>query len=284
MYFFIKKTDELVKKKKAPVDKLSLQKKNGAYVTILIGKRKDKSFFIFENQLKKVEVNTPLSNFELLCLKEARQDTEKWRDTCSCIKSSRGNNYPKDWIQILRKENLMNDVEVEKNNTGINLISMMNGLFKSMSNTATEENPAVSNVPTIILLETDSENFGKKKADSMKKVIESDKIIFESKFEGASESSSNIDFISRFHIKNLIVKEVNILKNSSFTFLKPFNQNPIQNNFDIKNTLELYEWIYNTIYQKHIHIVENNVEFDDIGIDFIKINKNNNYSIHFFYS
>lgn len=284
MYFFIKKTEELVKKKKAHIDKLQFQNKNGVYITILIGKRKDKSFFIYENQLKKVDANTPLSNFELLCLKEAYKNPEKWRDTCSSIKSSRGNNYPKDWIQILRKENLINDVEVEKNTGGFNLINMMNGLFKSMSNTATEENPAASNVPTIILLETDSENFGKKKTDSQKKPVESDKIFFESIFEGVSETSTNIDFISRFQIKDLIPKELNIVKNSFFTFLKPFNQIPIQNNIDIKNSLQLYEWIYNVIYHKKIQIVEKNVEFDDIGIDYIKINKNSNYSIHFLYS
>lgn len=283
MHFFIKKTNELAKKQKMPKEVIGKQIKNGIYVRVLLGNRKDKSFLIYKNQLKTIDADTPLSTFEINCLKKVYANNDEWKKVCNIIKNSRGNKYPKDWISTLRRENLMIDAsqnETEKGESKQIVDIIMNGLLKSIN----VEQPGVSHVPTIILLETENDLF-KKKFENKK--IDQEKIFLESYIEGTNEKNRNIDFIARFNENSLVDLSLLINKNSEFEFGLPFSNVKIKNNMPYKNTKELYHWLKENIVKNISNVSDSftNVTIDDLGIDYIKKveNKNNCYFVQFLY-
>jgi hypothetical protein len=280
MHFFLKKTNELVKKQKMPKDQSIKQKKNGIYIRILLGNRKDKSFFVFKNQLIKVESESPLNEFEIKCLRNVYSDNIQWKQVCSIIKTSRGNKYPKDWVNTLRNEKLMLDNKInesEKGNGKQIVDIIMSGLLKSMNIEQTNTSP----LPTIIVLETENDLLVKKSSEKKKDL---DKIFLESYIDGTNEINKNIDFITRFNEKLLLEVSILINKNSEFEFGLPFTNLKIKNNNIIKNTFELYIWLKENIYM-HIQNISNNYTIEDLGIEYIKKidNKNTQFYIQFLY-
>jgi hypothetical protein len=282
MHFFIKKTNELVKKQKIPFSKVDLIKKKGVYIRILLGSRKDKAFYLFDNQLRKVSESTPLSDFEIKCLKDAHSDLARWKEVCNTIKMSRGNKYPKDWLNVLRKEKLMVENKPEKNTS---ILSLLNGLIKPISNAASEENghaPAFglntsSPMSTIIIVDTEPS-----KKNLSTAAEKNDKIFFESKIFDTGEVNKNIDFISRFDQSSIINKVINIYKDTEFEFEYPFKNLKIKTTSSIKNTKELYHFIITKI-KNNQNDMHNNIIFDDIGIDYIKKIENKKYKVFFLY-
>jgi hypothetical protein len=283
MHFFIKKTNELVKKQKIPFSKIELIKKRGVYIRILLGERKDKSFYLFENQLKKVDSDTPLSDFEIKCLKESHSDMKKWKDVCNIIKVSRGNKYPKDWLNVLRKEKLM----IENKNEKSTIISLLNGLIKPLNNVTSEEmgssasfglNSSSSPHSTIIIVDTESQTQLKNTAN----IEKSDKIYFESKIYDTGDVYKNVDFITRFDTNYLIDKNISIFKESEFEFDYPFKNFKVKNSTQIKKTKDLYDFIINKIKMNESYM-ENGITLEDIGIDYIKKLENKKYRVYFLY-
>jgi hypothetical protein len=283
MHFFIKKTNELVKKQKIPFSKIDLIKKRGVYIRILLGERKNKSFYLFENQLQKIDSETPLSNFEIKCLKESHSDMKKWKDVCNIIKLSRGNKYPKDWLNVLRKEKLMNDGKNDKST----LINLLNGLIKPLNNVTSQEvgspasfgfNPTASTHSTIIIVDSDSTTQSKNSPN----IEKSDKIYFESKIYDTGDVYKNIDFITRFDINYLIDKNIIIFKDSEFELDYPFKNLKVKTSTQIKNTKDLYNFILNKVKSNESYM-ENGITLEDIGIDYIKKCENKKYTVHFLY-
>lgn len=248
----------------------------------MLGARKDKSFYLFENQLVRVNDNTPISEFEIKCLKEAHTDMLRWKDVCNVIKMSRGNKYPKDWLNVLRREKLMTDSSKTEKNTILNII---NGLIKPMGNALTDENvPSTSfgvntSSPLSTIIIVDSDSSIKKNLSATEK---SDKIFFESKILDTGDTNKNVDFISRFDTKYLIEKSLSIFKDSEFEFEHPFKNCKIRNGSMIKNTKELYDFIVSKVKMNQT-LMENETTMDDIGIDYIKKVENKKYKVYFLY-
>lgn len=323
MYYFIKKTNELVKNQKIPFYSVCRQKKRGIYIRILLGQRKDKAFFIFENQLLPIRKDTPLSNFELDCLKCAYTDNTKWKDVCSVIKMSRGNEYPKDWIQILKRENLINEQYSFNNNNlaedKITIGAILTNLIKSMNspgqnkgkntnktNDTNEKKNLVSsssspNVPTIIFLDTEGEDeahpfdlFGAKRKSKLSvsnlnknnKNEDPNKIFFTSNVQGSSIFSKNIDFISRIELNNIINDTFKIDTNMKIECNYPYDNTFIITPQEFTSKKDFISWIKNELpkYEKNL---KDNMTFEDIGIDYLYKNdsiKNNiKYSLYFLY-
>jgi hypothetical protein len=323
MYYFIKKTNELVKNQKVPFYSVCRQKKRGTYIRILLGQRKDKAFFIFENQLLPINKDTPLSNFELDCLKCAHTDNTKWKEVCSIIKMSRGNEYPKDWIQILKRENLMNEQYSYNNNLAedkITIGAILTNLIKSMNNSpskskikntntqnsASEKKNLMSsssspNVPTIIFLDTEGEDeghafdlFGAKRKSKINisnlnknnKNQDPNKIFFTSNVQGSSVFCKNIDFISRVQLNNIINETFKIETNIKIECSYPYENTVIVTPQEFTSKKEFICWIKNEL-PKHEKNLKDNMTYEDIGIDYLYKNENmkNNYkySLYFLY-
>ena len=290
MHYFLKKTGELVKRKKIPSKKLDLEKKNGLYVRIVLGDRKDKSFFVYKNQLKLVEETTGLSNFEIECMKKAHTCSDSWRQLCSVIKSSRGNNYPKDWFTVLRKEKLeKQNLESEGQKTsGLNILNMMSGLFKSLGQPSGDEQGSASvpsGLPTIILLETDPDSFGKKKAGGDKDATDkqADTIKFLSVIEGTSELTETVDFIARYHLPNHKSTDiVPIPTQSTFTFDGPLQQLSLKNSKPFFNSLELLTWLLEII-RENILLLQSPYSLEDIGIRYVRKTQPLRYTVFLLY-
>lgn len=316
MYYFIKKTNELVKNQKIPFYSVCRQKKRGIYIRILLGQRKDKAFFIFENQLVSINKDTPLSAFELDCLKCAHSDNNKWKEVCSTIKMSRGNEYPKDWIQILKRENLMNEQYTYNNlaEDKITIGAILTNLIKTMNsppsndNKSKKSNPSdkkreVSspNVPTIIFLESGEgeedgsafDLFGAKKKSKIgfpnlnknTKNEDPNKILFQSCVQGTSIIHKNIDFISRVQLNNIINDTFKIETNVKIECNYPYEDAVLITPQEFTCKKEFINWIQNEL-PKHESKLKDNMTYEDIGIDYLYKNdptKNIKYSLFFLY-
>jgi hypothetical protein len=266
MYFFIKKTGELVKRKNVPCRKSDLEKKNGLYIRILLGPRKDKAFFVYKNQLQVVQESTLLTPYEIECMKRAHKNPEEWKTLCAVIKSSRKNNYPKDWFAVLRKEKIEREVQ-DKKEASVNIFNMMSGLFKSLGQPAAEEQGSPS-MPTIIVLETEPESFGKKKG-TKEKVAEKmhDVIQFHSTVEGTDDILNSIDFVTRYDLSSH--KSVNIVppigEKDIIVLSDPFPNLQVPVGKSFSNTRDLIVWLLERV--KHFSFaITGNTILEDIGI------------------
>lgn len=321
MYYFIKKTNELVKKQKVPFYSVCRQKKRGVYIRILLGLRKDKAFFIFENQLLPIQKDTPLSKFELDCLKCANSDNNKWKEVCSIIKLSRGNEYPKDWIQILKRENLMQEQYSFNNNNNnlaedkITIGAILSNLIKTMNSpnnkkTSSQEknekknllSSSSPNIPTIIFLDAEGEDeghafdlFGAKRKSKLNlssinknnKNIDPNKIYFMSNLQGSSIIHKNIDFISRVQLNDIINDALKIENNVKITCNYPYDNTVIITPQEFTCKKDFISWIKQEL-PKHEKNLKDNMTFDDIGIDYLykneELSKSNNlYTLFFLY-
>lgn len=292
MYYFLKKTGELVKRKKIPAKKAPLEKKYGLYIRIALGDRKDKSFFVFKNQVKHIEADTLLSNFEIECMKKCHLCPDSWRQLCATIKASRENNYPRDWFSVLRREKIEKpnietdghkDTTSAGNVEGINILNMMSGLFKSLGQTNNDEANS-SSVPTIIVLETDPDSFGRKKGSDYKNAKKSAHIIkFQSFVEGTTELQETVDFITRFDLHNhKNDATLYIPANSTFDFDGPLQQVCLKNADPFRDTLSLLTWLLAEI-KANENYLSSPYTLQDIGIQDIKKIEETKYSVSLLY-
>lgn len=291
MYYYIKKTMELAKTKKIPYYMTPQQKRNGVYIRVLLGQRKDKSFFMFENQLKPVGKDDLLSDFEISCLKSAFK-TEQWKNVCQTIKLSRGGAYPKNWFEVLRKENMVGDSDSESSGNSL-LNTIISSLIKNMSHdTDTGVSKKGVKEPsgnqTIIFLEADDDSgnniFSKIKPD--KKQTQAPKnnenrIYFFNKVK--STLNKTIDFVVRFKKENLVEDgTIQIQKDSVIEFCSPCKNIKVVVSDMISSKIKLYELIYENLCNQKENFVDETT-IDDIGINYIEKISNSQYKLYFLF-
>jgi len=307
MYYFIKKTGELVKRKNIPISQKSKQKINGIYIQILLGENKDKSFFIYSNQLEITHESTKLNHFEIQCLKQTKNEKE-WNILCGIIKSSRNGNYPIDWIETLKKENITFSGETTQSSEPLtdqstpNFMDLLiNNMFKNLiakkgfekekeknknhSSSSSIGDSSSGEVPTIIFIDGNISDIIQKKKEKKNDSDDSEnKIYFPTQKKGCNVFEK-IDFLSRFDITSLIEpqKKIQIDKGSSFHFLYPFPKSfVIQNTIAISNRKSLLTWILENC-QKNQNLLIDNFTYEDLGLDHVFKKKDKNYEIIFLY-
>lgn len=329
MYYFIKKTNELVKQvkeNKIPPHKISQLQQNAMFVRVLFGFRKDKSFFIYNNQCRKVMPTDELTNIEIETLKYAYSHTYNmphdtknniWTKVCSIIKASRNGNYPPNWYNVLKRENMVNEhfnIEFTNNNyqgqgaeqkaelspTEYTDDIFLNSVISNMLNTISIKEKNKSPIIVIDMIgDTDT-----KKNVMNKNKNQSDIYLC---YEVNGIKKSIINFITRINIDTIkFIDDLQTHHDNHFPFAKQMDKvlpNDIDPNIktgneilfefgypyenlklpctdDISSKKKLFLWILQKCNEFNSHL-NNEYILDDIGIKSISKVESNYYKINF---